>query len=349
MAWKCQIRSPVSTVDGDDALGEEVVAGPHAAVPVVRRRAGGQVDDAQLLVDRHVGPDVGVPAVAPRLVAPRVGAEVVAPRDGPEDPLHLAGARVVRPHVAGGRLAQGEPGVLNDAADDDRVAGDGDRRRPGHPRGVDLALEARREVDVAAGPEVGIAPAGARVEGDQPLVVTGDEDARVVALRVLPVGDPAVVPAHVGRPIEIGVDLRVVGPHWLARAGVERGHLSERGADVDEPVRHQRHGLELAGTDPLVGLGHGGRQRGPAPRDLQVGEVVGGDLIQRRVLGVGRVPPDRMPLPVGDRRLGGGGARDGQHGGHREWNQATLQTLGHRCIPSRPFDGSSHVSERGRS
>ena len=319
-------------VDGHDALGEQVVAGPHAAVPVVRRRAGRQVDGARLLVDRHVGPDVGVPAVAPRLVAPGVGAEVVAARDGPEDPLHLAGARVVGPHVAGRRLPQGQSGVLHDAADDHRVAGDGDRRRPGHPGGVDLALEAGGEVDVAAGAEAGIAPAGARVQRDQPLVVAGDEDARVVALRVLPIGDPAVVPAHVRGPVEIRVDLRIVGPDRLSGAGVERRHLPERGADVDQPVRHQRDRLELAGTDPLVGLRHGGGERRPAPRDLQVGEVLRVDLIERRVLGVGRVAPYVMPLAVGHLRPRG--TADRQDGCRREWNRTTLQTMSHRNILS---------------
>ena len=217
------------------------------------------------------------------------------------------------------------------------------RRRPGHPRRVHLALEPRGEIHVAAGAEVGVAPAGAGVEGYQPLIVTGDEDPRVVALGVLPVRDPAVVPAHVGRPVQVGVDLRVVGPDRLAGAGVERRDLPESGADVDQPVRHQRHRLELAGTDPLVGLGHGGGQRGPAPGDLQVCEVAGVDLIERRVLGVGRVPPDRMPLPVGDRRLRTGGTGENQDGRRGEWNQTTLRALGHRYI----LPGRSPASATG--
>ena len=47
-------------IDADEALGEQVVAGPVAAVEVRRRRLDRQVDEAELLVDGDLRPDAGV-------------------------------------------------------------------------------------------------------------------------------------------------------------------------------------------------------------------------------------------------------------------------------------------------
>ena len=113
-------------VDADDALGEQVVPMPHPAVPVVGRRAGREIDVAELLVDGHRSPDVRVSAVAPRLVLPGIRPELVALRNGVEDPLHLAGARVEAAHVPGRGLTR-LGAVPHHAADDHGVACDGDR------------------------------------------------------------------------------------------------------------------------------------------------------------------------------------------------------------------------------
>ena len=49
--WKCHFRLPVAEIDAHQALAEQVVAGPLAAVEVRRRRLDRQVDQAELLVD----------------------------------------------------------------------------------------------------------------------------------------------------------------------------------------------------------------------------------------------------------------------------------------------------------
>ena len=324
-------------VDADDAFGEEVVAGAHAAVPVVGRGAGRQIDVAELLVDRHRAPDVRVAAVAPRFVVPGVGAELPALGDGVEDPLHFAGAGVEAAHVAGVGLAAGERRVLDDAADDHGVAGDRQRLRVGEPGAVDGAAQRRAQVDGAVRSEVRVLPAGAGVQRHQQQVVRGDEDAGVVAPAVLPVGDATMLPPHVGGPVEPVVGPRVVRPDELAGARVERRHLSERRAQVDQPADHQRHRLERAGTDLFPLAGDLGLDRRPAPRDLQIGEVLRRDLRERGVFGVRRVVAEVAPLGVG-RRLRGGGPRAGrrQRGDRERGAGQTVSepsAAGHRCPP----------------
>ena len=234
-----------------------------------------------------------------------------------EDPFHLAGARVEAAHVPGIGLAAGEAGVLDDAADDDRVAGDGQGLRVREAGTVDRAAQRGAQVDGAVRAEVGVLLAGAGVERDEQQVVGGDEDAGVVARAVLPVGDAAVLPAHVGGPVQSIVGLRVVRPDELAGARVERRDLSERGAQVDHAVDHQRHRLERTGSDVLPFAGDLGLDGPPAPGDLQVVEVLRRDLIQRRVLRVGGVVSEVAPLGVGTRLS----CRESRHGQREEREQ----------------------------
>ncbi len=335
---RLEVPDPLSglDVDGDDALREQVVAGAHAPVPVVRRRPRRQIDVAQLLVDGHRAPHVGVAAVAPRLVLPRLGPELAALGNGVEDPLHLAGPGVEGADVTGVRLPAGQGGVLDDAAHDDGVADDGQRLRVGQARSVDRTSEAAAQIDGAVGPEVRIQAAGAGVHGDEQQVVGRDEDARVTARVVLPVRHPAMLPAHVGGAFEPIVGAGVVRPDQLAGAGVERRHLPEGGARVDQSPDHQRGGLERTGADRLVAGRDLGRERPPSPGDLQLGEVLRRDLVQRRVLGVGRVRPERPPLAHrsgGLRR--GRRRRDTDHPRHRHRTRRLSQPQAH-VVPSLP-------------
>ena len=124
-------------IDGDEALGEQVVAGPMAAEVVAGRDLDRQVRDAELLVDGDLRPHAGVAGVLPRLLEPRVVAELAGLRNGVEDPQPLAGARVVAADVALGVLhaARRRAGAMR-GADDDDVLGDDRRAVPG-----DLALD----------------------------------------------------------------------------------------------------------------------------------------------------------------------------------------------------------------
>ena len=100
--YRLEVPDPLSglDIDGDDTLGEQVIPRTHPTVVVVGRGAGRQVDEAQLVVDRHRPPDVRVPTVPPRLVLPGFDRYLVPLGDGVEDPLHLAGARVEPTYVS---------------------------------------------------------------------------------------------------------------------------------------------------------------------------------------------------------------------------------------------------------
>ena len=81
-------------VDGDDAFGEEVVAGTMAAVEIGGGRLDRQVRETELFVDRNLIPDADVAVDRPRIVQPRVVAEFAGPRNRVERPQPLAGAHV---------------------------------------------------------------------------------------------------------------------------------------------------------------------------------------------------------------------------------------------------------------
>ena len=88
-----------------------------------------------------------------------------------------------------------------------------------------------------------------------------------------------------------------VHPHHLAGDGVERDDGAARaGGGVDDAVDHQRRRLEveLGARAERVGL--------EAPRDLELVEVVFGDLVERRVPCAGQVAA--VGRPLGALRLG---------------------------------------------
>ena len=298
-------------VERDQALGEQVVARPVAAVVVAGRRARRQVHVAQLLVGAHRRPDVGVARVAPRLVAPGVGAEVVPPRHRAEDPPHVPGAGVHPLDPAGRRLLRDCP-VGDDVRRDHHAAGHDGRR--GHPHQVaaavvrasaDGARDALHQVDAAVVAEAEHRCAGFRVERDQIPLVGPEEDAGIVL--VAPPGDPARV-VEVGR-LPAQIDLRVVHPDRLAGLGVYRRHLVQRGRDVEDPRHHQRRRLEH--PDPEARELFAQRVeierpvgRLPAPGDSKIGEVAGVDLVEGRVLGAAGVAAVAPPFTAGRAVLG---------------------------------------------
>ena len=90
-------------VEREQAVAEQVRAGAVGAVVVVGRRAGREVGDAALRVDRDLAPGVGAADVLPGVLRPRLVAELAGMRHGVELPHQLAGDHVVGAQVAGRR------------------------------------------------------------------------------------------------------------------------------------------------------------------------------------------------------------------------------------------------------
>ena len=91
---------PGLDVQRDDAVGEQRVAGPMAAVVIAGGHFGRHVDESELRIGAHLRPRAGVAVVFRRTLQPGVVAELALLRDGVEDPQPLAGANVVAAHVA---------------------------------------------------------------------------------------------------------------------------------------------------------------------------------------------------------------------------------------------------------
>ena len=296
MVHELEVPEPLAglEVDGDEALGEQVVAGPVAAVVVAGGDLDGEVGDAELLVDGQVGPDPGVPGVDGGVVQPRVAPELAGPGNGVEDPPALAGAGVVAADVALDVLAaRRRPAGAVRGPHDDHVAGDDGGAVPPDlaGQGVDELVVVALEVDDAVDAEPRHRPPRPGVEPDE-LVADGDQVDALVALAVGPVGDAAARHAAdgVGPPLPL---VEPVDPQQLAGGRVERHHVAAAaGGGVEHAVDHQRRGLVVeVGERPEVGGAE-------APLHLEVVEVVAVDLVERRVPGAAQVAAVGPPLAV---------------------------------------------------
>ena len=280
-------------VDGDGRVGEQVVAGPVAAVEVRSGAADRQVDQAALLVDGererpHVVPD----AVAPALAAPRVAAEVGLGGEGRKLPQQRAGG-VERPRIrvlrlaAAPRLVQVGRDVLLSGAEgagpehqdvpvDHRHAGVRDAQ-------LDFPPVAERDVPFA----------GARVQGDH-LAQAGEVDAGAVRAGGRPVGDAAE-----GRQPRA----QLVPPDLRAGLGPQGDHPVP-GGEVHDAVDHDRGDLleELgrarAFDEPVLGV------EAVRPDLLQLADVAGVDPVEGRIAGAGQIAVVGRPVRGGAPLLG---------------------------------------------
>ena len=167
------LELPGRGVEGDDAVGVEVVALAVAAVVVGRRRAGRREHEAALFVDREERPHVGPGPVLPAVAFPGLDAGLPRARHRVERPQQLAGARVPAADVAVEAEARRLLAVV--AARDDDVLEDGRRREEGDAA-VHVAANLGLEVDRSGVAELGDRRAGLRVEGDH-LLARADDDA----------------------------------------------------------------------------------------------------------------------------------------------------------------------------
>jgi hypothetical protein len=281
--------------EGDEGVGEAVVAEALAAVVIGAGGAGGDEDE----IAHGVGDDnrPGVGAAGPRGAGHRV------PR-----PLELAGDGVEAPDFAARHV--GGAVVRDGGADYDRVVDNGGRR------GLLVVAEpARRnaeavaEVDDAVIAEGLDGTAGAGVDGDETRVDAGEEDAALAGSR-LPEGDAAVGEVAVSGVL---LDFGVVGPADGSGRGVEREDAAERRGEVEGAIDIERRGFECGGTSARGSVGVAGAV---GPGDFELGDVVARDLLEGgEALAAGVVA---VGGPVAGRRIGEGEEEGGEgKGGDR--------------------------------
>src|SRR6185503_3572625 len=176
------------------------------------------------------------------------------------------------------------------AGDDDDVADDDRAGRIAEAAGQRLVLE-----EVEAGPsviaEVGIDLPGLGVQRVE--ILAADDDDPLIAA-ALPVIDAAR--ARAGR-LFFGAGERLLLPDGGAGRRIERADEAVRVLRVEHAVDEDRRGSEIA-VDVQIGerLLQLVVDRGPPPGDLQLLDVVPGDLIERGIAGERLVAAEVAPL-----------------------------------------------------
>src|SRR5260221_3871361 len=256
-------------IDGDERLGEQVVARPVAAVGVDRRRFHREVDEAQLRIDGDLRPDAVVAGPRPRFLFPRAVAEFAGRWNRIEAPDLFTGARVERADQTLGVRAVAVPEALGHRRpDDDHVADDGRRGVQADLAAIEIDLlaladdDALLEVQDAVFAECLHRLPGLRVQLDE-AVADRDRDDTVVALAVGPVGDaPAGELARRDRGAQALV--HVPDPLQLTGASVERDNRPACAARrVEHAADHDPRALELV-LGPLAEV-----VRPESPGDLE--------------------------------------------------------------------------------
>ncbi len=317
------VPSPLTGLDvqSDQRGGEEVVARVETTVVVDGRSVRRDIDEAELLIDRHRGPRRHVAGPLPGVVLPSVVSELAGTRDDVELPFQVAGRRVVRHDVARHHLlARLVVALLGGVSDDDHAVRHDRRRRcrdvadlQGNPLiGVVLLIQVlprapvldqvRDQVHGPRGREPrnrhALAPvleglSGLRVQRVQEEAWGRDED------------DPSAVDLAVGDSLAVAFAHRILitlgvrlgeAPQEFTRGRVERDHVTAFAGDRDEfPVDVGARRLRGARTEA---------RRLKLPSDFEILEVRGVDLGGRCVARVPRVPAEVRPLPaLGTRSL----------------------------------------------
>ena len=293
-------------IQGDDAIAEEILAGPVGAVEVVGGRPSGDEQQAAFGVQAHAGPVVGAAGMLPALFAPGFVAELARMGNGVEDPPPFAGADIEAANVPRG--GRGRPLAAGAAANEQEVLED--HRRTGVVTAGafgKFAVEAFFQVEDAAIAELRHELPRIRIEAVQPVLGgPGHEDAAVPA--VAPIGHAAIDAFRTPHPNALeGVEV----PQHLAGGGIESANLHLRGGDVHAAVDDDRFAFDLGdGTRKAIA----GRMD---PGDLEVGDVGAVNLIQfgvpRRAVraAVARPVARSARRGLGPRRVEGGAGESG--------------------------------------
>ena len=83
---KMPLSFPRQTIQRNHTVGEQIVAKPLAAVIVISRHAGRQVDHTERLIDAHGRPYIGITVHFPAVLLPTVDTILTLARHGVEGP-----------------------------------------------------------------------------------------------------------------------------------------------------------------------------------------------------------------------------------------------------------------------
>ena len=247
-----------------------------------------------------------------------------------EDPQPFAGAHVVAAHVAlHVRLALRNTCGEVRGADDDRVLGNHRRGMEADVSGlqVDHLIVVLLQVHDAAGSEAAHQGAGLRIQRNHPIAGRDVQDAFLAA--VGPVRQPAAGELARRR---LGAFAFHFAVHPLELAGrrIQRHDRAPRAAGgIQHAFHHQRRGLKLEFRQrtEMIGL--------ESPGDFELVEVIGVDLIERRVARAPQIAAVGSPLAVGRTRLAAqAGRRPCQNATHqRNAEQELPRAKSHSVAP----------------
>jgi hypothetical protein len=257
-------------VEGEQRVGEEIVADAVASVEIKNCATGGDIEDAALGVEGHAGPVVGGTGIFPGVRGPGVVAEFTGLRDSVKAPAQRAGANVEGADIAW----RGGVGFRIAATDDDEVlvddAGSGEGDGLLLEFGVEVIAKAFAEIEAAIVGKVGNGFARRCVEGVEEVEDAG-EDARTLAVGPIRKAAGGLRGAADGAVMVI--DGGVEGPEQLSGGSVESDDLAQGRVSVQDASDDERVGLE---TTFFAGV--------ELPCNFELGNVGAIDLGKRRVV-----------------------------------------------------------------
>src|SRR5690349_7169969 len=258
--------------EGEQAIGEEVVANAVASVEIEGGGTGGNVQNAGVGIERHARPIVGGAAGLPRVLRPSFIAVLAGMRNGVKGPARLSGA-----HVEGTDVPRSGRKCLRFAASHDekvfvnhRWAG-----KSNEERGC-VSSQAFAEIDSALIAECSNWLAGIGIQLVNEVHDASDDAAIVTGL---PIGKAAIGLGALNAGIEF--------PFELSGGGVYGKDLLRGRDSVQNTVHHDGTGLQAASFLGVEG-----------PRDLELLHVVAINLLEFGVVAAFGGPAVNRPVAI---------------------------------------------------
>ena len=281
-------------IERDEALVEQRVARPVAAVIIARRHFDGQVDQAELEVRAHLRPHAHVAVLQGRFILPGVVAKLAGLRNRVENPQPLARLHVEAAHVAL-RVAHRLRDMAGSmgGADDHHVARDERRGIQAELRGdgIEILIVVELQIHDAGAAEGRDRHARPGVQGDHPVAGRHVDDALIRSVGARPVRrrpGPRRCAGRSGRAApSSSACIQSSSPVAASSATTARRVPTVR---IEHAADHERCGrIEVVRPRPE-------RIRVEPPGDLQLRKIVLVDLVERRVAQAGEVAAIRLPF-----------------------------------------------------